>query len=66
MTAIRRVFRRFMEGFVSWLAFGPNREVQPETIMQHCIAKHGEVQGVVVANPIATQRGCRPTDPFVS
>ena len=64
MLATRSVFRRCVELFVSWLAFGRKREVNPETILQHCIAMHGEVGGVRLANRIAAQRGGEPNDPI--
>ncbi len=58
------VCRQLTEHIVSRIAFGPKRELLPETILQRAIAKHGEIVGVIVANKVAEQNGCSPTDPL--
>ncbi len=58
------VYRPLTEHIVSRIAFGPKRELLPETILQRAIAKHGEIIGVIVAKKVAEQYKCSPTDPL--
>ncbi len=58
------VCRQLTEHIVSRIAFGPKRELLPETILRRAIAKHGEIIGVIVANKVAEQYECSPIDPL--
>ncbi len=64
MLAACGVCRQLTEHIISRIAFGPKREVLPETILQRAIAQHGEIIGVIVAHKVAKQYEWSPTDPL--